>query len=186
MTFIVKRLRGKRLPALDLECGEEGILGNVRNANNVDLHDIFHDNDTKKRESRVRKQGKPHISTSAGAHSEDRGRRIRREFQDYGYNPFGIRTYLTAEEVRRGLALEYKLALDKVEHLGWKNTAFDGGYTLLHWSARCGDVELCRFLIAKYGADPRKRDDRGMLPKDHARKKGHKQVEWFFERVCGI
>ena len=75
------------------------------------------------------------------------------DFIDYGPNPYNVKTKLTVEET--SLPDEYRKALEKVgshvEKRGWGATKWDRGYTLLHWAARNGDLELCRFLMAAEG-----------------------------------
>mmetsp|Transcript_20027 Transcript_20027/g.50509 ORF Transcript_20027/g.50509 Transcript_20027/m.50509 type:complete len:643 (-) Transcript_20027:775-2703(-) len=111
----------------------------------------------------------------------------REQFVDHGIeNPHGVKTTYTVENVKDMVPEEYKKAIEKVERRGWANTKWDRGYTLLHWAARTGDLDLVKFLIAAFNADVNAQDDRGLLPKDHARKKGHSEVVVFFETVCGV
>ncbi|CAD7967462.1 unnamed protein product [Amoebophrya sp. A25] len=100
-------------------------------------------------------------------------------------NPFGVQTVYTVDLVKSTIPEEYRKALEKVERRGWAETKWDRGYTLLHWAARCGELELVKFLIAAFNADVNMRDERGLLPKDHAAKKGHVDVVQFFADVCG-
>lgn len=103
-----------------------------------------------------------------------------------GGGPYDIQTTLNMDQVLRMIPPEYKKALEKVRNRGWDNTKWDRGYTLLHWSARKGDLELCKFFIAAVQARPNCKDDRGLTPKDHASKKGHAEIVHFFETVCHV
>jgi len=95
---------------------------------------------------------------------------------DYGLNKYAVTTTLTRKAVKDSIPPEYKKALEKVEKRGWAQTKWDRGYTILHWAARSGNLELCKFLIAAVSADPFHKDDRNLCPSDHARRKGFDEV----------
>jgi hypothetical protein len=98
-------------------------------------------------------------------------------------NPYNVKCESTAEEVKIDLPHEYKKALEKVERRGWINTKWDRGYTLLHWAARQGKLNVCQYLMANHDAPPDARDDKQLLPYDHAKKKQHHDVMDFFEKL---
>ena len=82
------------------------------------------------------------------------------------------------DDARKLVPADYLPALQKVERKGWNGTKWDRGYTLLHWAARYGDIELVNFFISGCGGDPFYIDDRGLKPIDHAmRKENHDIVE---------
>lgn len=96
---------------------------------------------------------------------------------------WNITTDLTMGQVLAMVPPEYKKALEKVERRGWHNTQWDRGYTLLHWAARTGSLDLCKFFIVSESADPYKEDERGLKPKDHAAKKKHQGIIDLFDTL---
>ncbi|CAD7967847.1 unnamed protein product [Amoebophrya sp. A25] len=71
-----------------------------------------------------------------------------------------------------GIAAPYLDAIAQVAKRGWNRMKWANGFTLLHWAARSGHVELCRYFLHK-GADPNIRDDFTRSPVDYARRKNH-------------
>lgn len=66
----------------------------------------------------------------------------------------------------------YRSILLHVESEGWDSIAWKDGFTMLHWAADKGDVELCRYLLSE-GADPWMQDNLGRAPIDFARRAGN-------------
>lgn len=81
---------------------------------------------------------------------------------------------VTFETARTALdemgAERFDSALEEVESQGWDHATWEKGFTLLHWSARNGKLELCKFFIGSCGADPFIQDEEGLTPKDHIEK----------------
>lgn len=51
-----------------------------------------------------------------------------------------------------------------------------GGETVLHWGARHGKDELCKFLVLEYGADPKEEDGNGHDSIYYAKLKRHRKL----------
>lgn len=90
---------------------------------------------------------------------------------------------MTMDDARKLVPADYLPALQKVERKGWNGTKWDRGYTLLHWAARYGNLDLCKFFIASCAADPLAEDDRGLKPVDHAMRKEHREVVEFLREL---
>merc|ERR1712087_1027961 len=58
------------------------------------------------------------------------------------------------------LPASYVAVMDKIDRVGWNNMQWAKGFTLLHWAAKKGNVELVRRFIGQR-ADPQHRDDTG-------------------------
>jgi len=65
--------------------------------------------------------------------------------------------------------------LEKLEKHGWGSIEWKRGFTLLHWAASKGHVDLCRHLIDLNG-DPGQLDDLIRTPVDLAHRNGHQHV----------
>jgi len=50
------------------------------------------------------------------------------------------------------------------------------GETVLHWAAKHGKEELCRFLVLEYGADPKEEDGCGHDSLYYAKLKRHRKL----------
>ena len=69
----------------------------------------------------------------------------------------------------------YAEAIRQLQKRGWTRMRFANNYTLLHWGARAGKIELCKYFL-NAGADFSMRDDFGKSPLEYAIKKGHHDV----------
>lgn len=59
------------------------------------------------------------------------------------------------------------------------NFAQTAGFTPLHQAAASGDRELVALLLS-YGADPKRKCDKGQTPADYARERGHTHLDELF------
>eukprot|EP00392_Amoebophrya_sp_AT5.2_P010405 g10465.t1 len=73
----------------------------------------------------------------------------------------------------------YLDAISQVAKRGWNRMKWANNFTLLHWAARAGRVELCQYFLVK-GADFRHKDDFHRSALDYARRKTHADVELLF------
>merc|ERR1712129_17217 len=81
---------------------------------------------------------------------------------------------LSAEK-RASLPASYLDVMQQIDRVGWDKMQWAHGFTLLHWAARSGDVELCRRFLAQRG-DPNHCDDAGRSAIDYAQTGGHAAV----------
>jgi len=73
------------------------------------------------------------------------------------------------------LPTAYMEVLELVEKDGWDAVDWKGGFTILHWAAEHGRVELCTRLMTAKGS-PYDRDTSGKTPIDLAREAGYSMV----------
>eukprot|EP00931_Biecheleriopsis_adriatica_P079294 TRINITY_DN5269_c0_g1_i1.p1 TRINITY_DN5269_c0_g1~~TRINITY_DN5269_c0_g1_i1.p1 ORF type:complete len:1210 (+),score=328.81 TRINITY_DN5269_c0_g1_i1:460-3630(+) len=70
---------------------------------------------------------------------------------------------------------KYQAVLAQVEQQGWNTVAWKDGFTMLHWAASKGKVNLCHHLVS-LNADPEARDKHGRTALDCAEEGGHMQA----------
>merc|ERR1719219_1219971 len=75
-------------------------------------------------------------------------------------------------EKRSSLPAAYLDVMQQIDRSGWDKMQWANGFTLLHWAARSGDLELCRRFLSQR-ADPNHRDDAGRSAVDYAQAGGH-------------
>jgi len=79
------------------------------------------------------------------------------------------------------------LMLEEIQLNGWDSVQFPQGFTLLHWAAKQGNLDLMKFLIAECGAVGSV-DDYGWKPREYARKynKDKKILNWLIDEFDQI
>ncbi|CAK8987809.1 unnamed protein product [Durusdinium trenchii] len=76
----------------------------------------------------------------------------------------------------------YQQVLKQVVQEGWGSVHWKDGFTMLHWAASKGEVELARYLL-QLRADPEARDDtHHRTPLDWAEHEGHSQAAEMLRR----
>lgn len=70
------------------------------------------------------------------------------------------------------LPASYAAVLSQIEEQGWQAMNWKDNYTMLHWAAEKGKLDLARYLLT-LGADPQDRDGHGRTPIDAAKKIRH-------------
>eukprot|EP00931_Biecheleriopsis_adriatica_P079295 TRINITY_DN5269_c0_g2_i1.p1 TRINITY_DN5269_c0_g2~~TRINITY_DN5269_c0_g2_i1.p1 ORF type:complete len:1259 (+),score=305.47 TRINITY_DN5269_c0_g2_i1:523-3777(+) len=70
---------------------------------------------------------------------------------------------------------KYQAVLARVEQQGWDNVTWKDGFTILHWAASKGEVNLCHHLVSM-NADPEAKDSIGRTALDCAEAGGHAQA----------
>eukprot|EP00913_Durusdinium_trenchii_P002229 g2059.t1 len=79
----------------------------------------------------------------------------------------------------------YQQVLKQVVQEGWGSVHWKDGFTMLHWAASKGEVELARYLL-QLRADPEARDDtHHRTPLDWAEHEGHSQASCALSRLSG-
>lgn len=74
-----------------------------------------------------------------------------------------------------GLPAVYTQALNQIELHGWSAMKWKENYTMLHWAAEKGRLDIARYLL-RLGAEADKPDDSGRTPIDAARRCRHYDV----------
>jgi len=76
----------------------------------------------------------------------------------------------------------YNRVLEQVETQGWQTVQWKDSFTMLHWAAGKGHVELCEYLL-KLNADLHAMDSQGRLPMDCAEQNKRSDVVAFFKEL---
>jgi len=76
---------------------------------------------------------------------------------------------------------EWSVAVGQVETDGFYAVPWQQGYTLLHFAAETGDVDLANWCLEHY-ADPDMQDDHGRTPMQMAQARGNHQVAAVMQR----
>lgn len=80
------------------------------------------------------------------------------------------------DEVEMMAPPEYKKVCKIVAKGGWNNVKWPKGQTLLHWAARKGHEDICKYLIFEFDANPTTEDDKGKTPIDMAKLGKHRKL----------
>lgn len=87
---------------------------------------------------------------------------------------------MTSYEAEQAVPADYKKCFKKLGGLPWGEmkvqNLWPNGTSLLHWGARNGKEELCRFLVWEYQADPMEEDACGHSAIYHAKLKKHRKL----------
>jgi len=87
---------------------------------------------------------------------------------------------ITAYEAEQMVPSDYKKCFKKLGGLPWGEMKvqkfWPNGTSMLHWAARNGKDELCRFLIIEFKADPMEEDACGHSAVYHAKLKKHRKL----------
>jgi len=86
---------------------------------------------------------------------------------------------MTQYEAEQTVPSDYKKCFKQLSN-GWSEMKAQGkwpnGMSMLHWAARNGKDELCRFLVIEYNADPNEEDASGHSAIYHAKLKKHRKL----------
>lgn len=87
---------------------------------------------------------------------------------------------ITSYEAEQMVPADYKKCFKLLNGVGWAEMKVQGkwpnGISMLHWAARNGKDELCRFLVIEYKADPNEEDACGHSAIYHAKLKKHRKL----------
>jgi len=86
---------------------------------------------------------------------------------------------LTVYEAEAQVPAEYKKCFKMMANGGWSAMAGRWpcqGQTVLHWAARNGKDELCRFIMEEYHVDAHEEDGSGHSAIYHAKLKRHRRL----------
>lgn len=84
----------------------------------------------------------------------------------------------------QGLPEAYALLLQEVEKHGWAAMDWTDNFTMLHWAAEEGRLDICKYLL-KLDADPNTMDhSRARTPIELAMENNHTEIEAMLADVC--
>jgi len=83
-----------------------------------------------------------------------------------------------------GLPAKQAQVLAQIEAQGWEAMHWKDNYSLLHWAASKGMLDLCRYLLS-FGADPCLRDGTGQSPIDVSKRAQHFDVALALQEAAG-
>ncbi|CAD7958776.1 unnamed protein product [Amoebophrya sp. A120] len=91
------------------------------------------------------------------------------------YLQVGQLHYTAWVSVLQDVPIPYLEAISQVARRGWHKMKWANNFTLLHWAARAGRLELCAYFLQQ-GADPESPDDFKRSAVEYARRKEHWSV----------